>query len=321
MTVQRPKVCPVRSMLSAISIRIPHCDWGGEPEIRYPNGQPVRVSTTVRDLDGTLVTPSALTLAVQAPDGTQKTYSAPAEDSAGLYHQDIPASDLTSNGHYQYAWTATGTGAGVAAGDFDVYDPFEIRVLSLQDAKDMLNIPQSTTSSDAEIDAWIASIESGLERFTGGPVINTAITERVEATDGYTVLCVRQRPLVSLTSVVNVGSGVPLGLTDMTDLDPNAGTIRRRLGWPFFGPFYQYLPIFTVTYVAGWGTAVPAAFNAFARIVIQHMWTTQRGPVAMPMAGEPAVAVPGFGFAIPARAAELLNGSQGGIPFACEAYV
>ena len=41
----------------------------------------------------------------------------------------------------------------------------------------------------------------------------------------------------------------------------------------------------------------------------------------MPMAGEQAVMVPGFGFAIPARAAELLNGSQNGIPFLLEAYV
>jgi hypothetical protein len=33
------------------------------------------------------------------------------------------------------------------------------------------------------------------------------------------------------------------------------------------------------------------------------------------------MAVPGFGFAIPSRAAELLNGSQNGVPFMTEAYV
>lgn len=290
--------------------------------MRYPSGQPVRAATVVRDLSGTLVTPASLSLTVRKPDGTQQSYDSPAQDSTGNYHQDIPASDLAQLGHYQYAWTADGiTVAAPAVGDFDVFDPFEVRVLSLQDAKDMLNIPQSSTADDAELGSWIASVESGLERFTGGPVVNRTITERVEATSGYRVLCVRQRPLVSLQSVVNVGSGQPLALDDMTDLDVNAGTIRRRLGWPFFGPFYQYLPVFDVTYTAGWGTAVPAAFNSFARIVIAHLWQTQRGPIAMPMAGEQAVAVPGFGFAIPNRAAELLNGSQDGIPFACEAYV
>lgn len=289
--------------------------------MRYPNGQPVRVSTTVRDLTGALVTPGALSLTVQKPDGTQQSYSSPVQDSTGNYHQDVPATDLAQNGHYQYAWTATGAGAGVSAGSFDVYDPFEVRVMSLQDAKQMLNIPASTTSSDAEIDSWIASVESGLERFTGGPVVNRACTERADLDGTYTVLALRQRPVVSVTSIVSVASGTPIDISGGLDIDANAGTVRTKLGWPFVGPFFAFRPAMTVTYTAGWGTAVPAAFNSFARIVIQHLWETKRGPTAMPMAGEPAMAVPGFGFAIPARAAELLNGSQDGIPFACEAYV
>jgi hypothetical protein len=278
------------------------------------------VSTTVRGLDGTLATPASLTLTVQKPDGTQESYSSPALDSTGNYHQDVPAADLSQNGHYQYAWTAAGTGAGVSAGDFDVYDPFEVRVLSLQDAKQMLNIPAASTSSDAEIDSWIASIESGLERFTGGPVISRTVTERTEMQAGQTVIPVRQRPLVSVASITSASGGA-IDISAGLDLDVNAGLIRRKLGLPFYGPFFMWLPQVTVTYTAGWGTAVPAAFNSFARIVIQHLWETKRGPIAMPMAGEMPVAVPGFGFAIPNRAAELLNGSQDGVPYAMEAYV
>lgn len=288
--------------------------------MRYPNGQPIRVSTTVRGLDGTLATPASITLTVQKPDATQQVYSSPVQDSTGNYHQDVPAADLSQNGHYQYAWTAIGTGAGVTAGEWDVYDPFEVRVLSLQDAKQMLNIPMSSTANDAELDSWIASVESGLERFTGGPVISRTVTERSEMQSGQTVIPVRQRPLVSVSSIVSASGGA-IDISGGLDLDVNAGLIRRRLGLPFYGPFFQWLPQVTVTYTAGWGTSVPAAFNSFARIVIQHLWETKRGPIAMPMAGELPVAVPGFGFAIPARAAELLNGSQNGIPFAAEAYV
>jgi hypothetical protein len=288
--------------------------------IRYPSGQPIRVSTTIRGLDGTLATPASLTLTVQKPDGTQVPYSSPVQDSTGNYHQDLPAADLSQNGHYQYAWTAAGTGAGVSAGDFDVYDPFEVRVMSLQDAKDMLNIPAASTSNDAEIDSWIASIESGLERFTGGPVISRTVTERAEAVAGYTKILLRQRPVVSVQSITSESSGGSLSLADIK-VDVNAGTVQRALGLPFYGPFFAWQPWFTVTYTAGWGTSVPAAFNSFARIVIKHMWETQRGPLAMPMAGEQPVAVPGFGFAIPNQAAELLNGSQDGVPFAAEAYV
>lgn len=288
--------------------------------MRYPNGQPVRISTAVHDLTGALVNPGGLSLAVQKPDGTTATYVAPVQDSTGNYHQDIPATDLTQNGHYQYVWTATGAGAGVSAGDFDVYDPFEVRVLSLQDAKVMLSIPAATTTFDAEIDGWVASIESGLERFTGGPVITRTVTERSEMQNYQTVIPVRQRPLVSVVSITSASGGL-IDISAGLDLDVNAGLIRRYLGLPFYGPFFQWLPQVNVTYTAGWGTSVPAAFNSFARIVIQHLWSTKRGPIAMPMAGELPVAVPGFGFAIPARAAELLNGSQNGVPFAMEAYV
>lgn len=278
------------------------------------------MSTTVRGLDGALAVAGALTLTVQKPDGTQQSYSSPVNDSTGNYHQDVPAADLAVIGHYQYAWTATGAGAGVAPGSFDVYDPFEVRVISLQDAKLMLNIPAGTTADDAEIDAWIGAIESGLERFTGGPVVNRVITaERSEMQSNQTVIPVRQRPLVSVTSIASASGGL-IDISGGLDLDKNAGLIRRPLGLPFYGPFFQWLPQVTVTYVAGWGTSVPPAMAAFARITIQHLWVPQRGPVTMPVGGGDLVTPPWLGFAIPNRALELLNGSQDGMSYASEAY-
>jgi hypothetical protein len=285
----------------------------------------VRVSTTVRDVTGALVNPTTLTLLVKLAqaDGTwltTGTYSSPANDSVGALHQDIPVTDLTATGHYQYTWTATGTGAGVSFGEFDVFDPFEVSVLPLSDAKDALNIPQATTTSDSEIQGYVATITSCLERMTGGPLVNRMVTERSEMQSYQTVIPVRQRPLVSVTSITGASGGA-IDISAGLDLDTNAGLIRRQLGLPFYGPFFQWLPQVTVVYVAGWGTSVPAAFNTAARIILQNLWSTQRGPLAMPMAGEALVTVPGFGFAIPNQAAELLNGSQHGIPFMSEAYV
>lgn len=294
---------------------------------RYPQGQPVRLSTTVKDVTGTLVNPGTLTLLVKLAqaDGTwltTGTYSSPANDGTGLYHQDVPASDLTGTGHYQYTWTAAGAGAGVSFGDFDVFDPFGAAVLPLQDAKDMLNIAQATTTYDTELQAFIGAVETSLEGMTGGPLVNRTVTERAELDGSYTVLQVRQRPLVSVTSIVSVASGQALDISAGLDLDPNAGTIRRSLGYPFYGPFFTWLPAMTVTYVAGWGAAVPAAFNLAARIIVKHLWETQHGPSARPsMGGDEMVTLPGWGFAIPDRAAELLNGSLNGMPFAQEAYV
>src|SRR5882762_11179827 len=122
---------------------------------RYPLGQPVRVSTTIKDLTGSPVDAGALKLTVKKPDATTQDYLTPTHDGAagsGTYHQDIPAADATQLGHYAYVWTATGAGAGVSGpAAFDIIDPFEVTVLSLQDAKDALNIQQTIVTNDAEI--------------------------------------------------------------------------------------------------------------------------------------------------------------------------
>lgn len=294
---------------------------------RYPLGQPVRVSTTVKDVTGALVNAGSLTLLVKLAqtDGTWATtgtYSSPVNDSTGVYHQDIPAADIATAGHYQYTWTATGAGAGVSRGEFDVFDPFETAVLPLQDAKDQLNIPQATTTFDAELQSFIDTIESSLRGMTGGPIVNRVITsERTEMMDNQTVIPVRQRPLVSVTQIVSA-SGSAIDISSGLKLDANAALIRKPLGLPFYGPFFAWLPEVYVTYVAGWGTSVPAAFNSAARVILQHLWTSQHGPSARPsIGGSDLVTPPGFGFAIPNMAAELLDGMQDGIPFRQECYV
>jgi hypothetical protein len=293
---------------------------------RYPQGQPVTVSTTVRNSAGTLVNAGTLTLVVKtaAADGTWTTtgtYASPVNDSTGAYHQDVPVTDLAAAGHYQYAWTATGTGAGVSFGEFDVFDPFDTAVLPLQDAKDQLNIPQTSTASDTELQSFIATIESSLKRYTGGPIVNRTVTERAEMMSNQTVILVRQRPLVSVTQILGAG-GTPIDISGGLDIDVNAGTIRRKLGLPFYGPFFSWLPVVNLTVVCGWGTSVPPAFNSFARIVVQHLWTSQHGPAGRPsFGGQDMTTPPGFGFAIPNMAAELLEGSQGGVPFRSEAFV
>jgi len=146
------------------------------------------------------------------------------------------------------------------------------------------------------------------------------VTERSEMMSGQTVIPVRQRPLVSVTSIASA-SGSLIDISGGLDLDVNAGLIRRKLGLPFYGPSFTWLPVCYPTYVAGWGVSVPAAFNSFARVVVQHLWTSQRGPAALPMGGGEMVQVPGFGFLVPNMAAEMLSGSQNGVPFLSQAYI
>jgi len=272
--------------------------------MRYALGQPVRISTTIRDVTGTLVNAGTLSLTVKKPDATTQTYASPSNDGTGLYHQDIPAADITQLGHYAYVWTATGTGAGVSgSASFDVFDPFEANVLPLQDAKDALAKSQTAVTDDAELQRLTATIEAALERHIGGPIINRSITERVDTWGSPWELRLLKRPLVSVTSVTDVGTGVAVDLTD-SELDTNSGFVRRKLGLPFISTG----GIFTVVYVAGWGTAVPPAVAEAAAVILQHLWETQRGMSSNPRYGgaEETVTLPGFGYAIPNRAAELL---------------
>lgn len=278
---------------------------------RYALGAPIYLSTTITDRTGTLVNAGTLTLVVQNPDLTQQTFSTPTNDSTGQYHQDIPAADLVQLGHYQYVWTSTGAGAGVSRGEFDVFDPFEPEILPLADAKQACNIPAATTTYDVELQVYVDTIAAALEAVTGGPAYNRTVTERCPITENYGAVVLRQRPVVSVTSITDIASGTAMSLADI-EIDTNAGIVRRKRHWPFV---YWGTSGYQVVYVAGWGTAIPAAFNAAARIIIAHLWETQRGPGQHPLAGMDETFLPGMSYAIPNRALELMR------PYTIEAYV
>lgn len=276
---------------------------------RYPSGQPVRLNTTVADVSGTLVNAGGLTLLVQKPDLTTQSYGSPVNESTGKYHQDVLPTDLSQVGHYQYTWTATGSGAGVSFGGFDVFNPLDVAVLSLQDAKAATNIPLATTTYDSELADMVASVQVNLERLIGGPIITRTITEHVVPSRGREVLILQQRPLVSITSIVDNYSGISIDVSDV-DLDKPAGLVRRKLLLPFL-----VLGTTEVTYKAGLGTTVPPAIALAARIIVQHLWETQRGPSQFPGSGGDELATTLSGFAIPNRALEVLS------PYLLEAYI
>jgi hypothetical protein len=280
---------------------------------RYPSGQPVRVSVTVTDQTGAYVTPTTITLSLQRPDGTTGTYPSPTADSTGHYHQDLLASDLTTTGHYGYTWTTTGTGAGVSFGSIDVFDPFEASVITLADAKQALNI--TNTVDDAEIQGMLGGVQAIIEAAIGGPVVNRSISERCEATARYSAIAVRQRPLVSVQSITDNTNGTSVPVTDV-EIDTVAGIIRRQRRLPFL----SYGPYYTVVYTAGLGTSVPPAIASAARIIIQNLWESQRGPAQRPdLGGGGPDQVGGFNPAdtdpVPMKARVLLE------PYAQEAYI
>lgn len=268
---------------------------------RYPIGQPVRLSTTVKDLTGTLVDAGAITLTLTKPDATTQAYAFPVHDSLGAYHQDIPAADMTTIGRYLFKWVTTGTGAGAVFGEYDVYDQATYpEIISLADAKEQLNI--TATNGDAELSAFIQAASQVVEGYVGA-VGRRTVTATVRG--GYSI-ALPTYPVISLTSMTAAASGV-VTYGDMSGFDVNTttGVIRLLSGLHIDGPQ-------RVVYVAG-RAVVPPDITLATRVIVQHLWSTQRGGSTRPgMGGSGDITDQQLvlaGFAIPRRAVELLRGS------------
>lgn len=86
-------------------------------------------------------------------------------------------------------------------------------------------------------------------------------------------------------------------------VDGPSGVIRRLDGGSFSGGPW------TAVYTAGRGD-IPPTINLAARILLQHLWRTQRGAAR---GGGPAddfsvtEPIPGFGYAVPNRVLQLLE--------------
>lgn len=174
-------------------------------------------------------------------------------------------------------------------------------LLSLAEAKAQLDI--DSTSHDVELQAYIDGLTAVIERYVG-PVENRAVTETV---NGHgTTLCLRQIPVVSLTSFTPVlTSGRAITVSDVA-VDLPTGVVRRLDGGTFCGGPW------TASYTAGRGT-VPPTINLAARILLQHLWRTQygasRGLGSIGGGDDFSVTepIPGFGYAVPNRVLQLLE--------------
>lgn len=172
-------------------------------------------------------------------------------------------------------------------------------LISLEDAKAQLNI--TSANWDDELQAYIDGLTPVIEGIIG-PVETREVSETVHGTGP--ALALQQTPAVSLSSITpQLTGGTTYNVVDL-HLDGATGIIRRLDGGHFTGGPW------TVVYTAGRGT-VPATVNLAARILLQHLWSTQRFTRGGLAGGgddysvtEP---VPGFGYAVPNRVLQLLE--------------
>lgn len=239
---------------------------------RYSLGQPVRLSTTVKDpTSGALTDPGAVSVVLQRPDLTVTTLNtgttpAVVRDSVGTFHVDFTPSTLGRHGYY---WLTTGTAAGTTPpAGFNVIDPFTPAHITFEDAKARLNL---TAVSDTEVQDMIASAVSEQERRVGA-VSPRLVTETVTAVGGGLAL--------SSCPVLEVRSA----LAGAVSVSTAAWSVSSALGGLVAATAGLY-GTYTVTYVAGRNPVPPDLVEA-ALLRVQSSYESQRGPAGLPLAGE-----------------------------------
>jgi hypothetical protein len=180
--------------------------------------------------------------------------------------------------------------------------------ITLAEAKAQLN--STSNVNDTELAVYIEAACDEVEQWVG-PVATRVITgEFVDlmgrtifnelTTAGTRAFVLRHRPVQSIQAISSaILSGVTYTPSDFI-VDSATGIVRRGDGGTIFGPL-------TVDYTAGY-VSPPAWAQLAARMIVQSLWSTQRGGTSRPSSGggDPTV-VPGYGVAVPAQAAQLME--------------
>lgn len=243
---------------------------------RVPAGQPVRLSTTVKDITGALADPGDIS--VQLKDsltGAVTTYDynpGPiVRDSVGAFHLDL--SGLTA-GLYPGAWVTTGNAAGLQTFLLNVVDPFTPAHISYEDVLEHLELTTATLtpSKQAELRGFLTSAVTEQENSVG-PVAPRSMTRVVYPSSGVLLL---PAPVISITSITPAG-GSPLSLVGLDLSGLSAGIVR-----PGTAAYWWTATAYTVVFVAG-RTPVPQDLVEAALLRVQASYETQRGPATLPL--------------------------------------
>jgi hypothetical protein len=271
-------------------------------------GDLIPLSIQVKDINGTLADPTALTVTVTLPDMSTVSGTWPAgggtipptHDGTGLFHVDYNAPQV---GNYTVAWTATGVDQSAYDDTFSI-DAW-VSIVGLAETKAFLNL--TTTTNDEKLRQFMLAATTAVEEYCNRPFVSRTVTRRysgITFTDRIAVP-------VGMTSVTTViENGVTLtGGTDY-DLDPVVSVLYRRSG-----PYYTryWLPgtlNISVTGSIG-STTIPADIRLAALLLIKHLWETQRGGMATTLgSGGETEWDPTSQQSIPRRVSELLQNYQ-----------
>lgn len=262
-----------------------------------------RLLFSITTPDGTPASSDAMTLTITLPDASTDGPHTITATTVGQYQYDYLA---TQPGRHMARWVGTGTNPAANVEAFDVVDIAPRYMVSIESTKKQLNITDD--SADEELRGYIESATAVVERVTGEAMVQRSFTEEHEITGSGGRMALSWTPVVSLISVILIDNSVTW--------DPASLHVNKTTGvvsTTYLSGLLQLAGRIEVIYIAG-HTVIPANCLLAGRIIIKHLWQTNRGSKGTPRSGgmEDTGMVPGFAFAVPNRALELLgNGLPG----------
>lgn len=240
----------------------------------YDIGDQVDLEIYVYDDDGDLAT-ATVTLTITLPDGTA-TSPTDTTPSTGRY---VASYTPTMAGTHYVKWAAVSVGGTV--GEDTVYeDSFTVSAsnnafISLAEAKAELSI-----LSTADDDVLLPYVEWACvlaERVADTDFSRKTITaEKHDVYGTRTAVCLRHRPVLSVTTVTE--RGTTLAATEYAT-DARWGMLKRMAGTYDRATWAEGTNSVSVTYVAGW-TVIPADVRKATLQILEHLWENQRGTLS-----------------------------------------
>lgn len=262
-------------------------------------GDLYRTSMTLTSPSGGLVNAGTMTLTITLPDASTFPVTPVTPTTTGQYQYDY---QTVQTGRHVARWLGTGANPGAYVEAFDVLDSTPRYMISMADAKQQLNI--TDTASDDELRAYLEAATDVVERVRGEAMVRRTFIEEHEVMYAGGRMALSWTPVVSLTSVVMIDGWVTWDVSRL-HLNQTTGVVSTT----FQSGLFQLFGRLAVTYVAGY-QVIPASFQLAASMIVNHLWQTQRGNRGAPRVGggiSDTTMVPGFAFAVPSRALELLG--------------
>jgi uncharacterized phiE125 gp8 family phage protein len=179
-------------------------------------------------------------------------------------------------------------------------------VITLAEAKEQLNI--TSTADDAELAGFISGVSEAVEDYAGA-VVQRTVTETFDG--GRSTVLLTRTPVASVTSVTDNGT-----VLDASGYEVSKSGVLTRVAGQGTLPFLPGTQSVEVVYVAGVAASTAAApwrVKLAAKIILQHLWETQR-PAASGLFSQGSDDYdPRYSYSLPRRALELLGEPVGGI--------